>query len=104
MFKDCPIWLATENGRKWKNTPEEQNWVLQTQIVQISIKTEDIGELNATSDEEEGVIELVWIAVAASEIMGEPESYQSEETVCARDKNMEEGLQLVEDELEIQCI
>lgn len=32
MFKDCPTWLAIEDGRKWKNTPEGQNWVLQTQI------------------------------------------------------------------------
>ena len=70
----------------------------------MSIETEDIEELNAASNEEKEVIEQVWIAVAAPEIMRELESYQSEEIVCARDKNVEEGLQLAEDELEIQCI
>lgn len=48
---------------------------MQTQIVQISIKTEDIEELNIASDEKEEVIEQVWITVVAPEIMGELESY-----------------------------
>ncbi len=87
-----------------ENTPEGQNWVSRTQIAQMSIETEDIEELNAASDEEEEVIEQVWIALAAPKIMGELESYQSEEIVCTRDKDVEEGLQLAEDELEIQCI
>lgn len=36
----------------------------------MSIETEDIEELNATSYEEEEAIEQVWIAVATPEIVG----------------------------------
>lgn len=70
----------------------------------MSIKTEDIKELNTTSDEEKEVIKQVWIAMAGPEVIEDLESCQSKETVCARDKDVEEGLQLAKDELEIQCI
>lgn len=77
---------------------------MQTEIAQMSIETKDIKELNSANDKKEEVIEQVWIAVTALEIIGELEFYQSEEIVYARDKDVEKGLQLTEDELEIQYI
>ena len=56
---DRPTWLATDDGRKWKNTPEEQNWVSRTQIAQISTETKDKEELDVTSHEDEEVTEQV---------------------------------------------
>ncbi|MCJ1349510.1 hypothetical protein MMC31_007751 [Peltigera leucophlebia] len=104
MFKDCPTWLATDDGRKWKNTPEGQNWVSRTQMAQMSIETKDKEELDVTSNEDEEVTEQVWVAMAAQEVVEDLESCQSEATIRARDKDEEEAMQLAEDELEVQCI
>ena len=94
MFKDCPTWLATDNGRKWKNTPEGQNWVSRTQMAQMSIETKDKEELDRTSNEDEEVTEQVWVAMAAQEVIEDLESCQSEATIRARDKDVEEAMQL----------
>ena len=104
MFKDCPTWLATDDGHKWKNTPEGQNWVSRTQMAQMSIETKDKEELDVTSNEDEEVTEQVWVAMAAQEVVEDLESCQSEATTRVRDKDVEEAMQLAEDELEVQCI
>ena len=104
MFKDCPTWLATDDGRKWKNTPEGQNWVSQTQMAQMSIETKYKEELDVTSNDDEEVTKQVWVVMVAQEFVGDLKSYQSKAIICAGDKNVEEAMQLAEDELEVQCI
>ena len=42
--------------------------------------------------------------MAAQEVVEDLKSCQFEATICARDKDVEEAMQLAEDELEEQCI
>ena len=70
-------------------------------MAQMSIETKDKEELDVTSNEDEEVTEQVWVTMAAQEVIKDLESCQSETTICARDKDMKEAMQLAEDELEI---
>ncbi|MCJ1345622.1 hypothetical protein MMC31_003830, partial [Peltigera leucophlebia] len=73
-------------------------------MAQMSIKTKEKEELDVTSNEDEEVTEQGWVARAAQEVVKDLESCKSEATICARDKDVEEAMQLAEDELEVQYI
>ena len=95
MFKNCPTWLATDDGRKWKNTLEGQSWISRTQMAQISIETQNKEELDITSNKDVEVIEQVWVAMAAQEVVEDLESCQSETIIRARDEDVGEPRQLM---------
>ena len=73
-------------------------------MAQMSFEIKDKKELDITSNEDKEITEQVWIVMTAIEVIEDLRSCQFEITICIRDKNMEEAMQLAEDELEVQCI
>lgn len=65
----------------------------------MSIEKKDKKELGFTSNEEE-VTEQVWVAMATQEILEDLKSCQFEATIRAKDKDVEEAMQLAEYDLE----
>ena len=61
-------------------------------MAQMSIETKDKEELDVTSNEEKEVTEQVWVAMATQEVVEDLESCQSEVTIRARDKDVEEAI------------
>lgn len=63
----------------------------------MSIEIKEKKELDITSNENKEV----WVTMTAQKVIKNLEFYQSEAIICTWDKDLEEAIQLVEDELEI---